>query len=1207
MNAREARAAPFAADPNFMSETLHEARAPERVPVFLDESGLRWRRVRLAVRVAAVVTSVVALTVIVAALVLPNLGALSETLMPTPRALRQPARFAFTRRSRDLLKARARLFRALAHTPAPPAVQPSRLHVAHPAANVPRIPTPAERHDPIVAGFYVNWDENARVSLKFHADHLDWVVPEWVFVARGGDSLEFHLDQPVGAAQQFFQILQTVPAERRPRVVAMLSNFDTRGQTFSSTSGRLARLLGTPASRARAIAQLVRLVRTYGLGGIAIDLEEFPESLDPAVIAFATELRAALRPLGAIVTQTIATDVDPARAGRLAAPNDYVFLMLYDEHYGTSEAGPVASQAWYEKWARDYLRHIPANKAIFAMGMYGYHWDDAPGSRATGVNFQAAVDSARSKHAAVGWDSVALNPYITWTDPDSTDHVIWYLDGVTAYNQARTAAAMGAAGVGLWHLGDEDPSLWSVLGQHGLEGAPSRLVDIDTLYQTQFVGDGEILRIPDVPRPGRRDVHVDPATGLVTTERMRQLPQPFVVDRAGVDSAHPDGHGGLTGRKIALTFDDGPDGRWTPVILDTLEKYHVPATFFLIGQNVQAHIALTRRIYADGHEIGNHTFTHPNLSLVPPFITRLQLDATERLLEAVLDRRTALFRPPLFGDATPSTADEQVPVAVATSLGFVTVGLEIDSHDWDQPRMTTSAIVDTTLAQHDDPDKTGNVILLHDGGGDRARTVAALGPLIDSLRARGDSLVLLSQLMGVTRDQAMPELPASSFLIRAAELAAFGSMGLGEWLLYWVMTVAVVLGVARLVFILSLAAVQRVRAHRRGMRLDADAAAGHPTPGHRYAPFVSVVVPAYNEEKVIIKTITSLLAQEYGGEMEIVVVDDGSPDDTYDIASEAYGGHPQVRVFRKANGGKASALNFGIAESRGEIVIGLDADTVFTPRTVAELVAPLANPEVGAVAGNAKVGNRVNIVTQWQAVEYVTSQNLDRRAFSLLDCITVVPGAVGAWRRDLVLAAGGFSDDTLAEDQDLTLEIRRRGHSIAYADEAIAYTEAPDTLKGLAKQRFRWSFGTLQCMWKHRDALLRPKYGTLGLVAMPNVWIFQLLLSALGPITDLMFVFALVSVQLDRIQHGATYALGNLEKVLTYYAIFLFVDWFTAVVAFLMEPREDKRLTWLIVVQRFAYRQVMYWVVLRSFAAALRGRVVGWGKLERKATVEVPA
>jgi cellulose synthase/poly-beta-1,6-N-acetylglucosamine synthase-like glycosyltransferase len=280
---------------------------------------------------------------------------------------------------------------------------------------------------------------------------------------------------------------------------------------------------------------------------------------------------------------------------------------------------------------------------------------------------------------------------------------------------------------------------------------------------------------------------------------------------------------------------------------------------------------------------------------------------------------------------------------------------------------------------------------------------------------------------------------------------------------------------------------------------------------------------------------------------------------------------------------------------------------VFTPRTVAELVAPLADPSVGAVAGNAKVGNRVNIVTQWQAVEYVTSQNTDRRAFSLLDCITVVPGAVGAWRKALVEAAGGFSDDTLAEDQDLTLAIRRMGYGVAYADGAVAYTEAPDTLRGLAKQRFRWSFGTLQCMWKHRDALLRPRYGTLGLVAMPNVWLFQLLFAALSPLADLMFLWSLVSVWMVRAEHGASYALTSLEQVMTFYAVFLVVDWLAAVVAFLAEPGEDRRLVWLIFLQRFAYRQVMYWVVVRSFNAAIRGRVVGWGKLERKATVQVPA
>ena len=272
-----------------------------------------------------------------------------------------------------------------------------------------------------------------------------------------------------------------------------------------------------------------------------------------------------------------------------------------------------------------------------------------------------------------------------------------------------------------------------------------------------------------------------------------------------------------------------------------------------------------------------------------------------------------------------------------------------------------------------------------------------------------------------------------------------------------------------------------------------------------------------------------------------------------------------------------------------------------------ELVAPFANPNVGAVAGNAKVGNRVNLVTRWQALEYVTSQNLDRRAFALLDCITVVPGAIGGWRRSVVLEAGGFAGDTLAEDQDLTIRLRRTGHSIAYAERAVAWTEAPDTLSALSKQRFRWSFGTLQCAWKNKDALLRPRFGTLGFVALPNTWLFQLLLTSLSPLADLMFAFGLVSVWMTFKTHGETYALTDLEHVMLFYAVFVLTDWFSAIIAFAMEPDEEQGLSWLIMLQRFAYRQLMYSVVLRSFVAAIKGRVVGWGQLERKATVEVPA
>jgi peptidoglycan-N-acetylglucosamine deacetylase len=588
---------------------------------------------------------------------------------------------------------------------------------------------------------------------------------------------------------------------------------------------------------------------------------------------------------------------------------------------------------------------------------------------------------------------------------------------------------------------------------------------------------------------------------------------------------------------------------------------------------------------AEGHELGNHTFTHPNLAVTPAFITRLELDATERLIEAITDRRTALFRPPYFGDAEPTTPDELEPVSLANDLGYVTVGLHVDSDDWLEPGAAT--IVQNVLTAR----KRGNVVLLHDSGGDRSQTVAAIGPLVDSLRARGDTVVLLSELLGLTRDQAMPPLTAADATSRTFTLAAFFTVGALQTGVTWLFIVAVILGTIRIVLVLLLAIIHRVRSARRGLsRMD-------------FTPHVSVVVPAYNESKVIAMTIRSLLAQRYAGPLDVVVVDDGSPDDTGAIASEAFRGDARVTVFVKRNGGKASALNYGIQRAAGEIVICLDADTVFEPDTIAELVAPLRDPAVGAVAGNAKVGNRLNLVTRWQALEYVTSQNVDRRAFDLLNCITVVPGAVGAWRRTAVLDAGGFTRDTLAEDQDATIELRKRGWRIAYADRAIAWTEAPDSFRTLVTQRFRWSFGTLQCAWKHRDTLLRRRYGTLGTIAMPNTWLFQLFFTAVSPLADLIFLGSVISVGLAWLEHGATFAWHTGVQLAAVYLLFLLMDWLAAVIAFMLEPGEERRLTWLILLQRFAYRQLMYWVVVKSFVAAARGGLVGWGTLERKGTV----
>lgn len=1125
--------------------------------IFSEPTGRRWQRVRTGVYVAGVGSTLVMLGLVISALLPPSLPRY-DAFSPAARSP-LPA-VVGSRAARLRESARERLYRALRHQGRPAAVRPSHL---------PLRPTRGGKSstDPVFAGFYVNWDDNSFASLKAHVAQLDWVIAEWGFVLPSGDSLQLKVDP------KLLYLVQSLPDSSRPRVLLMLSSVTQGAGEFGGSGGP--RLLSDSVRRNRAARQAANAVRRLGLAGVTLDFESLPDRSLPDVERFLGDLRRELGPVP-LLTMAIEPSLALSWVQRFTAKCDRVILMLYDEHDGKgpgSDAGPVASRAWYSAQAKRLLEAVPAAKAIAALGAYGYDWSDAASGSGDAATTQDVWRFARENKVLPKFDTVSQNPYLTWTDPDSTDHIVWYQDAVTALDQIRSARRLGITSHAVWRLGEEDQSLWHAIDDRGVPQSPDSLNQIEPGSDVEFVGGGELLAIGSHPTMGRRTVAVS-ARGEITNEDVVQVPSPWVVERTG---RHPG--------RVALTFDDGPDDRWTPMILDTLRSRGVHAAFFMICTRIEAYPTLTKQVLAEGHEIGNHTFTHPNLALTSDWVTRLEIDANERLIEALLDRRTILFRPPYFGDAEPTTADELVPVSLATDLGYINVGTRVDAEDWTNP--TPDSIIANVLKAL----PQGEVVLLHDGGGDRSRTVAALGRLIDSLRARGDTIVSLGTLAGLAPNVVMPEVPRRGTLLRLAELFAFGGISLLERGVYLLFLVAIVLGLGRLLFILGLATVQRFRRQRTF------------PPSH---PSVSVIVPAYNEERVISRTVASLLEQDYAGELEIVVVDDGSPDGTARRVRDDFGGDPRVSLIEKRNGGKASALNEGIARARGEIVIGLDADTLFEHGTVTQLVAPLADARVGAVAGNAKVGNRINLVTRWQALEYVTSQNLDRRAFALLDCITVVPGAVGAWRKQLVLDAGGFSGDTLAEDQDLTLAIGRRGHRVAYASGAVAWTEAPDTLATLAKQRFRWAFGTLQCAWKHRDLLFRPSAGTLGMVALPNVWIFQLLFAVVAPLADLLFVWSLISIALTQRSHGSTYALASLEHVVSWYAIFLLVDWLAAVLAFTMEPEEDLRLTWLIFLQRFAYRQVMYWVVVRAFVAALHGGLVGWGKLERKATVAVP-
>ncbi|WP_265131462.1 polysaccharide deacetylase family protein [Chryseobacterium oranimense] len=1012
----------------------------------------------------------------------------------------------------------------------------------------------------IRSAFYVAWDPQSLMSLKRNIRHINLVFPEWFFLDPKSGDLKTNID-PEG-----YKII------RRTGVAAMPILSNNSDREFRSEG--LGKVLKDPVKRTVLIRKLAQQCQKFHFKGINIDFEDMNLDSDEYLIAFMKELSETFKQNKLSVTMDIMTDNDDYNIRKLNPYVDYFILMAYDEYAQDSDAGPVSSQKWIEAQTEKILKETSPEKIILGLGAYGYDWSTNKEDN-TSVTYMQAITKASASKAAINFDDNTFNLNYSYTDSKNNTHTVFFNDAASIFNTMRFSSEYPLAGTAVWRLGSEDSRIWNFYDKDLTSNGMSKLnlkelENVKGQTMVDYIGDGEVLDVLNTPHDGKIALEIDSKEKIITDENYITYPSSYEVKK----------YGEAPQKDLVLTFDDGPDETYTPQILDVLSKYHVPAAFFLVGLNAEKNLPLVKRIYREGHEIGNHTFTHENVAKVSPERALLEMKLTRLLIECVTGHSTILFRAPYNADSEPTTSEEIIPVALARQQNYLDIGENIDPEDW-QPGIKADEIIKRVMAGI--KQQRGNIILLHDAGGDtREETVKALKTLIPTLQKQGYHFTNLASILHKNKNVLMPEVPKTrSYYIMQLNLVLATVIYEISHFLVALFTIFIGLGLIRLIMMMYWAYKERKKEKLLG-----------DFPVLETYPKVSIIVPAYNEEVNIISSLDNLLKQTYPN-FDIIMVDDGSKDSTFQKAKEAFSDHPKMKIFTKSNGGKATALNFGISQTDAEYVVCIDADTKLQYDAVKYLIARFLNSDpddkIAAVAGNVKVGNTVNWLTRWQSIEYTTSQNFDRLAYSYINAVTVIPGAIGAFKKSVILEAGGYSTDTLAEDCDITVKILRAGYTVANENRAVAVTEAPESVKQFLKQRFRWTYGIMQMFWKQRQTFLNPKYKGLGLWAMPNILLFQYIIPFFSPLADLIMFFGILS--------------GNGGKIFTYYLIFLLVDASLALIAFIMQ-REKLTGLFYIIPQRFGYRWLMYIVLFRSLRKALKGEMQSWGFLKRTGNVK---
>jgi cellulose synthase/poly-beta-1,6-N-acetylglucosamine synthase-like glycosyltransferase/peptidoglycan/xylan/chitin deacetylase (PgdA/CDA1 family)/spore germination protein YaaH len=1104
--------------------------------VFSDPAGKRWPRLRLTLLIVGVLAFLASVLFVQTLFVAPKMnvpfslrqlkGQLKALQKQNPAGPAAPGASLWQKFG----EARQAAKKVAGATPTPPAK--------------PRKKAPPNE---VRLAYYTNGDPYSYSSLEAHAPLITHLSPEWITVVNGLGEIQIDPDPR----------LPKFCANKGIKLMPMLTNLV--GDTWQPEA--IENLAHGPADRQEHFfARVITALRDAKAAGVLIDFEQLDPAYKKDITTFIDKFCDALHNDDRELWLTVepGQELDYIDFDELSDNVDRFVAALYDETSDVDPPGPLGSRSWFEGWLQVLIEGSDPKQWIITLGSYGYDWAIG-GKKAELISFPEAMSRAYNADVETAEvNAPSYNPYFYFQEEDK-EHAVWFLDVATFLNQLREVRDQKAGGFALYRLGTEDPAIWDALAvprdfkiDNQTRDALEVLKGTDTITD---VGEGEIVSVDENRADGRRTLAVD--DGGYLTAKYTKFPEFPTLYHQGAGDEH----------QVALTFDDGPDPEWTPQVLDILKKANAKAAFFVVGVNAEKYPALVRRIVNEGHEIGNHTYYHPNLALAWPEHVRLELNATQLLIETITGRATTLFRPPYAADTQPSQMSELMPLQIAQELSYLVVLENIDPQDWAKPG------ADIILQRVKQQRRDGSIILLHDAGGDRSQTVEALPRILDWLHTRGDTIVPLSTLLGTSRDAVMPLIqPATRSLPQMVSSAGFRVYHAIEEFLWSFLIVATALVVVRTLVVIWLA--------YRFRRL----------PKQDFKTPVSIVMAAYNEAKVIAGTLKSLLDTDYSRELEIVVVDDGSADQTSAEVERVANVDSRVRLLRQENRGKARALQRALSAVRHELVVFLDADTHFQRDTLRLLIEPFADETIGAVSGHAKVGNLRTFIARCQSLEYTCGFNLDRRAYTRWNCITVVPGAISAIRKSAIDEAGGLSLQTLAEDTDLTLALHKDRQRIVYVPEAIAWTEAPESVRTLARQRFRWAYGTLQCLWKHRDMIFNWNYRALGWFSLPSVWFFQIILVAVTPVVDLFLL--------------ASLPFGAWRAVLPFVITFLSMDVILATLACILE-KDPIRHAWRILPMRLIYRPMLSYCIWKAILRAIKGAWVSWGKLERTASVPV--